>query len=118
MTYVYRDYQFMYMILCTLKYIDRNEEIVPFLFDAAPVIGEEEGSAIPLIYEEFKRRYELWKDHKDFSYSFILHYLKYIELYDGLYDAITSITKETYLKCCKDILINQGNQLKDILLDR
>ena len=108
----YLDYQLMYLILDGINYSDENEDIVTFLVDADPYIWEGEGSADPAIYKDFKEKYYSWNDHEDFSYNFVLNYLKTIDYYKGLFDAINSITKERYIECCNDILNNHKNLLK------
>ena len=109
----YLDYQLMFLILDGINHNKENENLITYLIEANPYIWEGECSADSAVYENFKRKYNEYENHSDYSYDFILEYLKTIEYYKGLYEAITSITKDKYLECCKDILTNNDDLLKN-----
>ena len=108
----YLDYQLMFLILDGINNNKKNENLITFLIEANPYIWEGECSADSAVYEDFSKKYNQYENHSDYSYDFILDYLNNIEYYKGLYEAITSITKDKYLECCKDILTNNDDLLK------
>ena len=106
-------FQLMYLILDELNDENKNETLITYLSDANPFMREGENSVDVLVYDNFKEKYENYKDHHDYSYDFICFYLKNLDPYYGdIYSVFKSLAKEEYIDTCKNILDNYSDHLK------
>lgn len=106
-------FQLMYLILYALNEEKSDEKVVLFLTDANPFMRTGENSVDVVVYNDFKKKYDDYSDHSDYSYEFVCKYLKEIEYYKNLYKMFSKITKEDYVSNCKEIL-KDGSVLKKL----
>ena len=112
MTKTYRDYLLMFLILDYFNDENPSENVITYLTDANPYMRKGENSLDVVVYNEFKKKYEEYENHDDYSYEFIKEYLKELDYYKGIYELFKTIKKEEYLNLCKEILTNQSELLE------
>lgn len=107
-------FQFLYIILNSLNSEKNNDNVVTYLTDANPFMRDGENSVDLVVYEDFKEKFYMFKNHDDYSYDFVCYYLKNIDYYKDLYDTFKQITREEYIDTCKAILEDKEIPLKFI----
>ena len=105
-------YKIMYCILSDIWAINKNEKLAVFLADANPFLCEE-GSADPIVYNNFVNLYTEDKSD-DYGYDFIANYLANLDNYYGnILQHFKTITFEEYVNKYKSIISLSDEELKN-----
>ncbi len=85
----------------------RDSDLGHFLSEMNPYLYEEEGSADPAIYEDFKIFFQNKKIEFDYGFKSIQDYLDSITFYPNLKRFICKITREEWIKRAEKFLETQ-----------
>ena len=97
-------YKNMFFVLDEIWAKNKDEMLSIFLSEADPTLCQE-GSADPIVYEDFLKFCPKEIETNDFGYEYILNYLSNLDSYYGdIKSFFLTISKESFVDKCKTFL--------------
>ena len=105
-------FKLMYCALDGIWSNSKDEKLSIFLSDANPFLCVD-GSADPVVYNDFAKSFGEDKELKDFGYSIIIDYLTKLDNYYGdILSYFKSLTEQEYIKISTENLSLPDDELK------
>ena len=105
---MFRDYQFMYLVIKSIYKENRNSDLKQFLKDANPYTLNGYTLDNP-VYKEFKKKYGSSENHDYNSYESVMNFLNSPK-YESVYKFINKLSKEEY----EDSIDNMRGKVRKI----